>query len=168
MDKLFLQIKAYPASKLGWYLVRTVRVRKGPYLMNSCNNVPHSHVMHEILHIHKKSEITNIFNLLVIWRKPLNPNNVQLTQQLLGFCYIASCKQMGRLGEYLVSRSKTWIKRWYPSVWAGSAGLGWSRRSCMPTSICFTVIAGLQPYKQIRESTNKNLIFYLWKSVLGR
>lgn len=40
----------------------------------------------------------------------------------------------------------TWMKRWYPSVCAGSAGFGWSSKSWMPTRICFTVMAGLQPY----------------------
>ena len=40
----------------------------------------------------------------------------------------------------------TWMKRWYPSVCAGSAGFGWSSKSWMPTRICFTVMAGLHPY----------------------
>ncbi len=40
----------------------------------------------------------------------------------------------------------TWIKSWYASVCAGSAGFGASRSSWMPTKICFTVIAGLHPW----------------------
>lgn len=51
----------------------------------------------------------------------------------------------------------TWINRWYPSVCAGSEGLGWSNKSWIPTRICFTVMAGLHPYKWIKVGKNDNL-----------
>ena len=58
------------------------------------------------------------------------------------------------------------MKRLYASDWAGLLGLGVSSKSCIPSSICFTVIAGRHPsssFNMLRQIVPEGYTFG-WKS----